>query len=356
MSSSAPVVSDEQQPASPAADSIAPEISVASSYVQNSNTDGEESSTYGTDNEASLYSTESLSSSIYEYRYENGRRYHAYKAGKYMLPNDEREQDRLDIIAHVYNLVHSGKLHLAPIDPNPQHILDIGTGTGIWAIDCAEQYPSAQVIGTDLSPIQPSWVPPNVSFQIDDVEQSWTFNKNHFDLIHIRNLMGGVGNWEHVIDECFEHTKPGGWVHITEYEMAIFSDDGTVTPDLQYFQFYEFVGEAAIKTGRDYQLAAKLEPLLKRSGFTNIVHKEIKVPTGMWPRDKKQKEIGAYLLLSVESGFEAFGMKPFTEVLNMTEDEAKQFCEKVLTQARNKLIHGYSMHHVYYAQKPEEDC
>jgi hypothetical protein len=36
------------------------------------------------------------------------------------------------------------------------------------------------------------------------VEQSWTFNKNHFDLIHIRNLMGGVGNWEHVIDECFE--------------------------------------------------------------------------------------------------------------------------------------------------------
>lgn len=73
------------------------------------------------------------------------------------------------------------------------------------------------------------------------------------------------------------------------------------------------------------------------------MHKEIKVPTGMWPRDKKQKEIGAYLLLSVESGFEAFGMKPFTEVLNMTENEAKQFCEKVLTQARNKLIHGYSM-------------
>lgn len=29
-------------------------------------------------------------------------------------------------------------LILAPIDPNPQKILDIGTGTGIWAIDAGE--------------------------------------------------------------------------------------------------------------------------------------------------------------------------------------------------------------------------
>lgn len=27
-----------------------------------------------------------------------------------------------------------GKLHLAPLD-NPQEVLDLGTGTGIWAID-----------------------------------------------------------------------------------------------------------------------------------------------------------------------------------------------------------------------------
>lgn len=45
---------------------------------------------------------------------------------------------------------------------SPQHILDIGAGTGIWAIDSANKYPSAEVIGTevigtDLSPIQRSW-------------------------------------------------------------------------------------------------------------------------------------------------------------------------------------------------------
>ncbi|KAL1963768.1 hypothetical protein VTN77DRAFT_7834 [Rasamsonia byssochlamydoides] len=47
-------------------------------------------------------------------------------------------------------------------------ILSLGTGTGIWAIQFANEYPSAQVIGTDLSPIQPPWVPPNCVFEIDD--------------------------------------------------------------------------------------------------------------------------------------------------------------------------------------------
>jgi len=54
------------------------------------------------------------------------------------------------------SLVLDGKLHLAPLDA-PQRILDIGTGTGIWAIDIADEYPMAEVIGTDLSPIQPRW-------------------------------------------------------------------------------------------------------------------------------------------------------------------------------------------------------
>lgn len=47
------------------------------------------------------------------------------------------------------------QLHLAPIGPSPQRALDIATGSGIWAIDFANKYPSAVVIGTDLSAVQP---------------------------------------------------------------------------------------------------------------------------------------------------------------------------------------------------------
>lgn len=31
-------------------------------------------------------------------------------------------------------------------------------GTGIWCIDFADQHPGADVLGIDLSAIQPSWV------------------------------------------------------------------------------------------------------------------------------------------------------------------------------------------------------
>lgn len=57
---------------------------------------------------------------------------------------------------HMCTLILENKLHLAPLGGNIQKVLDIGTGTGIWAIDFADEHPSASVIGTDISPIQPT--------------------------------------------------------------------------------------------------------------------------------------------------------------------------------------------------------
>lgn len=44
----------------------------------------------------------------------------------------------MDLVHHIYRLVLGGKLYLAPIGENPQRVLDLGTGTGIWAMDFAE--------------------------------------------------------------------------------------------------------------------------------------------------------------------------------------------------------------------------
>jgi ribosomal protein L11 methylase PrmA len=51
-----------------------------------------------------------------------------------MLPNDDQEQDRLDMLHHVFRLTLGGALCRTRLD-NPQKILDVGTGTGIWAIE-----------------------------------------------------------------------------------------------------------------------------------------------------------------------------------------------------------------------------
>ena len=79
---------------------------------------------------------------------------------------------RQDLQHHLCLLSLNGRLHLAPTGEKLQDVLDVGTGTGIWAIEFgifdnrlpddfadriqATQNPTANVIGSDLSPIQPT--------------------------------------------------------------------------------------------------------------------------------------------------------------------------------------------------------
>ena len=95
--------------------------------------------------------TQSLTSSDTDFKYENGRRYHAYREGAYHLPNDENEQDRLDMQHQIYRYALDGRLYRAPLSKEMiRNVLDVGCGTGKWCIDTAEEVPHAQVQGFDL--------------------------------------------------------------------------------------------------------------------------------------------------------------------------------------------------------------
>ena len=103
-------------------------------------------------------STASVTSSIFAYETENGRTYHAYKSGKYVMPNDEGEQERMDskyfahldlslltsppVTYHSLRLTLENKHFIAPIE-EPRSIIDVGTGTGIWAMDVADDLPGS---------------------------------------------------------------------------------------------------------------------------------------------------------------------------------------------------------------------
>ncbi|KAJ9130289.1 hypothetical protein NKR23_g12266 [Pleurostoma richardsiae] len=78
----------------------------------------------------------------------------------------------VELDSHFLTLCLGGKLHLAPLAKTIQKALDIGTGTGIWAIDFADEYLGCEVIGTDLSSIQPSWLPPNLKLHLLPLSQS----------------------------------------------------------------------------------------------------------------------------------------------------------------------------------------
>lgn len=102
-----------------------------------------------------------------------------------------------------------GKLYVAPI-VDPADALDIGTGTGIWAIEFARTHPKTNIIGTDISLIQPSEnIPPNLKFEREDSEQEWVFDRP-FDFIHWRLMVSCFNDFKSMIEKCFHHLKPGG--------------------------------------------------------------------------------------------------------------------------------------------------
>ena len=57
------------------------------------------------------------------------------------MPAHQQEKDRMDIYHKIFLETRNNELHKAPLTPNYDEgfrILDLGTGTGIWAIDMAE--------------------------------------------------------------------------------------------------------------------------------------------------------------------------------------------------------------------------
>lgn len=147
-------------------------------------------------------STASMDPVFSQYIWEYGRRYHSFQEGKYVLPNDECEKDRLDLQHRLYTLTADNQLFISPLEGTQMgRVLDTGTGTGIWAMQVAAQYPVAEVIAVDLSPIQPEWVLPNVEFQLFDVEDGWDFKKK-FDLIYSRGLW--VSDWPRFFAQSIE--------------------------------------------------------------------------------------------------------------------------------------------------------
>ncbi|KAK0745700.1 S-adenosyl-L-methionine-dependent methyltransferase [Schizothecium vesticola] len=316
--------------------------------------DDDTDTSYGDDASSS---TASLSASIFEYRTIHGRTYHSDKNtnAEYWTPNDDRMANAEDIIHHCITLAQDGKLFQAPLKPDIQRVLDVGTGSGIWAIDFADQFPTASVIGTDLSPSQPTWVPPNLKFEIDDATKDWTYPENHFDYIHMRYLFGSIGDWPALLKQAYRSCKPGGYVESFEASCVFQSDDGSLKPGSPMDEWGKVFVEAGRRFGRPFDVVGDgiVEKAFEEAGFEGMTVWDSKCPIGPWPVDKKAKEIGTYALMSIDSDLEGWILYIWTAVMGWSKEEVTVYVAHLRKQLRDRRVHAYVKYRAIYARKPE---
>lgn len=172
--------------------------------------------------------------------------------------------------------------------------MDIGCGTGAWAIEFADRHPRCQVTGTDLSPIQPDIVPRNAEFIVDDITSEWVYPQE-FDFIHSRAITVGIKDWSALVDQVWKNLKPGGWIEFQEYHFPFTSDDDTLKlcPALDLWN--NNLASASAKAGMRLDAILSVPEILQEKGFANIDQAATKWPLGPWAKGKKEKKVGELL-------------------------------------------------------------
>ncbi|KXH51308.1 TAM domain methyltransferase [Colletotrichum nymphaeae SA-01] len=196
-------------------------------------------------------------------------------------------------------------------------------------------------------------VPPNVKFEVDDVESAWTVNEK-YNFIFSRGMAASIADWPKLVGRTYENLAPNGWAEFEDMSVIYACDDGTVTEDLALMKWARLFAEACQKLGREDSPGPKLENWVRQAPFKNVVHQHFKIPLGPWAKDIHNKDLGMCNLAQTLEWLDAFTLKLFIGVLGWTREEVVVLLAQVRKDLKNSAIHAYLNYHVVYWQKVED--
>ena len=262
-------------------------------------------------------------------------------ASPYLLPDPDTEQeiDRLDLQHYMLRYLLQGN-YLAPIT-NPTRILDIGSGTGRWVAEMAEEFAQADLIGVDLKLPEQGATPfsPNSHFQVSNALDGLPFEDATFDFVHQRLLIFAVPRvrWLPLVGEMVRVTRQGGWVELIEVNPS-FRPMGPSTK-----RIVELVAQASVQRELDPEVSQHMGTLLSTAGLKHIVTDTRVVPVGAWGG-----QLGELALTDVRAILQA--MKPLVVALTQTAPE--EF-DRVAQEMEQEAEHYHTTFtfHIAYGQR-----
>jgi ubiquinone/menaquinone biosynthesis C-methylase UbiE len=203
----------------------------------------------------------------------------------YALPADMEEINRLDFQHYMLRYAFQGN-YAAPIGA-PTSILDAGTGTGRWAIEMAQAFPQANVIGLDVKPPAVDERahanagldirPPNYAFVPGNLLEGLPFPDRSFDFVHMRLLFTAIPHdrWRYVVSELVRVTRPHGWVELVD-------SIGLVNGGPHVEQLMEWIRQFSARRGVDLMDGSRIGDYVRGSGLINVATRQVNLPTGVY--------------------------------------------------------------------------
>ncbi|KAK0287686.1 hypothetical protein LTR35_004162 [Friedmanniomyces endolithicus] len=272
------------------------------------------------------------------------------ETGRCQADSTKREADRLDLQHHLFRLTFGNRLYFSPVK-ELKHALDIGAGTGLWAVELADAHPECEVIGIDLSPGQPTLVPPNLKFLIDDAEDVWIYSQP-FTFIHARLMAGCFADWPNFFRQAHQNLEPGGWLEMQDYGLPVKSVDNThLSTDVH--RWGELLCAAARNLGRPMgsDVSESYKEWMREAGFVDIQTKMFMWPINSWPKDPYWKELGRWNQVNILEGLEGFCLALLTRGLGWRKEEVDVFVGRVGRDLRDRRIHAYFPMPVTFGRK-----
>jgi SAM-dependent methyltransferase len=208
-------------------------------------------------------------------------------------------------------------------------------------MDVADAYPSAKVIGVDTAPVQPSFVPQNLVFEIDDIEHEWLWPKSSFDLIHGRELILAIHDWPRLVRQAFSRLRPGGYIQLCGSYPKFQSDDGTLIENSAYVELGQIFLDMSDKIGASGHEVLNWKRYLQQAGYDDVHEHIFKMPTNPWPKDERLKRIGAFELTQYRDSIAGVFVRGYTQILGGDAVHLQVLLARARQEVLNRHMHSW---------------
>ncbi|KAG8966160.1 hypothetical protein FRC05_002784 [Tulasnella sp. 425] len=283
----------------------------------------------------------------------------------YSCPTDGKEHNRLDYQHEMIKHLLGDSLYPNPdvvkkalsldADSTP-NIVDIGTGSGVWAIEMARQFPHANVLGCDIVlPNHPGdALPGNCRFEFLDINKDMNNLQTIFNVVHWRLVEPVTLDSDQFFYDVARILRPGGVLIAIAANPRLLDKTGAVIPlkpqgDPEYCHFQHLM-----KRVHDYQYAEGPPRMIhslwnqiigSNPNFKDFKVQEFLIPPGPWETELTEErrklaemmnENSLRVVRSLAAGLRAQGKWPLDEINALEEGSLKEYRELL------PCIHAYT--------------